>query len=47
MARAGLRYGERLASHDVAFRVLADLRARFFERLAPRAGGLPRRAATC
>ncbi|MDW5598796.1 ATP-binding cassette domain-containing protein [Conexibacter stalactiti] len=35
MARALLRYGERLVSHDLAFRVLADLRARCFRRLAP------------
>jgi thiol reductant ABC exporter CydC subunit len=35
LARAGLRYGERLATHDVAFRALATLRARFFARLAP------------
>ena len=33
MARAGLRYGERLVSHDLAFRVLADLRVRFYRRL--------------
>jgi thiol reductant ABC exporter CydC subunit len=35
MTRAGLRYGERLVSHDLALRVLADLRVRFFARLAP------------
>lgn len=35
IARALLRYAERLVSHDVAFRVLADLRARCFRRLAP------------
>ncbi len=35
IARAGLRYGERIASHDLAFRVLAQLRVRFFEALAP------------
>ena len=35
LARAGLRYGERLASHDLALRQLARLRVRFFERLAP------------
>ena len=34
-ARAALRYGERLASHDLALRLLARLRARFYERLAP------------
>jgi len=43
MARAVLRYGERLASHDLAFRVLADLRERFYARLAPLVpAGLPR-----
>jgi len=42
IARAGLRYGERLASHDLAFRTLADLRRRFFARLVPlMPGGLP------
>lgn len=35
MARALLRYYERVVSHDLAFRLLADLRARFFRRLAP------------
>ncbi len=35
ISRALLRYGERLVSHDLALRVLADLRVRFFERLAP------------
>jgi ABC-type transport system involved in cytochrome bd biosynthesis fused ATPase/permease subunit len=35
MARALLRYAERIVSHDLAFRVLADLRARCFRRLAP------------
>lgn len=35
IARALLRYLERLVSHDLALRVLADLRVRFFERLAP------------
>ena len=38
MARAGLRYGERLVSHDLAFRVLADLRVRFYERLVATGG---------
>ena len=28
-------YGERLTSHDLAFRTLTDLRGRFFERLIP------------
>jgi thiol reductant ABC exporter CydC subunit len=35
MARALLRYCERVVSHDLAFRLLADLRTRFFHRLAP------------
>lgn len=35
MARALLRYYERVVSHDLAFRLLADLRVRCFERLAP------------
>lgn len=35
LLRALLRYGERLASHDLALRQLARLRIRFFERLAP------------
>lgn len=35
ITRAILRYLERLVSHDLAFRVLADLRVRFFTRLAP------------
>ena len=35
IARACMRYGERLSSHDLAFRQLARLRVRFFERLAP------------
>ncbi len=35
ISRALLRYGERLASHDLAFRTLTDLRGRFFERLVP------------
>lgn len=34
-SRAILRYLERLASHDLAFRTLTDLRRRFFERLVP------------
>lgn len=42
IARAALRYGERLASHDLAFRTLADLRRRLFARLVPLVpGGLP------
>ncbi|RKQ91838.1 ATP-binding cassette subfamily C protein CydCD [Solirubrobacter pauli] len=39
LVRALARYGERLASHDVALRQLADVRVRFFERLAARIGG--------
>jgi len=35
ISRALLRYGERLASHDLAFRTLTELRQRFFERLVP------------
>jgi thiol reductant ABC exporter CydC subunit len=35
IARAVLRYGERLAAHDLALRTLADFRVRFFKRLAP------------
>jgi thiol reductant ABC exporter CydC subunit len=42
LARAALRYGERLVSHDLAFRTLADLRGRLFGRLVPLVpGGLP------
>jgi ATP-binding cassette subfamily C protein CydC len=35
LARPVMRYLERLASHDLAFRVLARLRVRFYERLEP------------
>ncbi len=35
IGRALLRYCERLSSHDLAFRTLAELRVRFFARLAP------------
>lgn len=35
ITRACMRYGERLSSHDLAFRQLARLRVRFFERLHP------------
>ena len=35
ISRAVLRYGERLASHDLALRRLARLRSHFYERLAP------------
>jgi thiol reductant ABC exporter CydC subunit len=35
LTRAGLRYAERLCSHDLALRQLARLRARFYERLWP------------
>jgi ATP-binding cassette, subfamily C, bacterial CydC len=45
VTRALARYLERLVSHDVAFRVLADIRVRFYERLVPLApSGLERRA---
>jgi len=43
MARAGLRYGERLVSHDLAFRVLARLRVHFYERLVAVLPGAPLR----
>ena len=40
MARAGLRYGERWAFHDLAFGALARLRTRLWRRLAaPAAAG--------
>ena len=40
--RAVLRYLERLVSHDLAFRTLADMRQRFFRRLVPLVpGGIP------
>ncbi len=35
ITRAALRYGERLASHDLALRQLARLRLRFYRSLAP------------
>jgi ATP-binding cassette subfamily C protein CydC len=35
LARAALRYLERLVSHDTAFRFLADVRVVFFEQLEP------------
>ncbi|MDF2702754.1 MAG: cydC [Rubrobacteraceae bacterium] len=35
VSRAVSRYAERLVSHDVTFRLLAELRTRFFIRLAP------------
>jgi ATP-binding cassette, subfamily C, bacterial CydC len=35
LARPVARYLERLASHDLAFRVLARLRVRFYERIEP------------
>jgi ATP-binding cassette, subfamily C, bacterial CydC len=35
IARAGLRYAERLTSHELALRQLARLRSTFFSRLAP------------
>ena len=46
LARALLRYAERVASHDLALRVLGDLRARCYARLAPLVpAGLPGRRA--
>jgi thiol reductant ABC exporter CydC subunit len=39
ITRPVLRYLERLVSHDAAFRVLADLRARIYDRLVPLAPG--------
>lgn len=42
LGRATFRYVERLVSHDVAFRLLARLRARFYRHLEPLApAGLP------
>jgi thiol reductant ABC exporter CydC subunit len=42
LSRGLLRYGERLVSHDAAFRVLARLRVEFYRRLEPLApAGLP------
>ena len=42
LARAVLRYAERLVGHDAALRVLADLRVRVYERLERLApAGLP------
>jgi thiol reductant ABC exporter CydC subunit len=35
IARAVFRYLERVVSHDLTFRLLADLRVRFFRRLVP------------
>jgi len=35
IARSVLRYGERLASHDAALRLLGRVRSRFYSRLAP------------
>ncbi|HEY4894986.1 MAG TPA: thiol reductant ABC exporter subunit CydC [Solirubrobacteraceae bacterium] len=39
IVRAGLRYGERLATHDLALRRLAWLRLDFFRSLVPRVPG--------
>jgi len=42
LSRGFFRYGERLVGHDAAFRVLADLRVRVYERLEQLApSGLP------
>jgi ATP-binding cassette, subfamily C, bacterial CydC len=35
VSRAASRYAERLVSHDVTFRLLAELRTRFYSRLVP------------
>ena len=35
VSRAASRYAERLVSHDVTFKLLAELRTRFYTRLAP------------
>lgn len=35
VSRAASRYAERLVSHDVTFRLVAELRTRFYARLAP------------
>ncbi|HYB24393.1 MAG TPA: thiol reductant ABC exporter subunit CydC [Solirubrobacteraceae bacterium] len=43
LARATLRYAERLCSHDLALRQLARLRVRFYERLWPLVPGQLRR----
>src|ERR1019366_4783667 len=40
IARAGLRYAERLSSHDLALRRLSRLRLGFFRALAPRMPGI-------
>ncbi|HTJ36506.1 MAG TPA: thiol reductant ABC exporter subunit CydC [Dactylosporangium sp.] len=40
LLKGGVRYAERLASHDVVLRVLADLRARAFAALAARRGAV-------
>ena len=45
IARGVLRYAERLAAHDAAFRVLGELRATAYARLARLAPGGSRRAA--
>jgi ABC-type transport system involved in cytochrome bd biosynthesis fused ATPase/permease subunit len=43
IARAGLRYAERLASHELTLRQLARLRAQFVARLVPLVPGQLRR----
>jgi ATP-binding cassette, subfamily C, bacterial CydC len=35
VSRAGARYGERLASHDLTFKLLSDFRTWFYTRLEP------------
>ncbi len=49
LGRGVFRYAERLASHDVAFRVLADVRVSIYRRLArlAQAAWAPSGPATC
>lgn len=35
ISRAGARYAERMVSHDLTFRLLSNMRTRFYERLEP------------
>jgi ATP-binding cassette, subfamily C, bacterial CydC len=35
ISRAGARYAERMVSHDLTFRLLSDMRTRFYRRLEP------------
>ena len=45
LSKGILRYGQRLVSHDAAFRALADLRVRVYERLEALAPAACRRFA--